>query len=832
MERLIADANRVKEANGEMADLSIDSFADIVEAIHIMQGEMNISGTTAAEASTTIQGSINSMKAAWDNLLVGLAAGDQDISTLMDNLLGTIFGIEDETGNRVGGVVNNILPRVSAVLSALSTEVREYLPEIMAYIPQILEEVLPDLIKNATALVTAFVGELPNIINIVVQQLPLLLSSIGDALIQGFNSLTENLPAIADSLSGVLSAVLTYVSKNADTLISSAADFFSTLLTESIGILADNTDELVSAFMAVIKALIKAAFEHPELAAAVIGMKAITSLGGTVVTALGTAISNGKTALGKTIGNLISGAFGSASGDKGSIGKAAGNIGAGTGSKSSRGGAASEIMGVVGETLGVVGVSYAIMQFADDVATAVRHNSESWKAEEAVLDEIYASTDVFGGLQDRLTHSLTEQGLQILENGGSWLDVAHSMGYTGQAAQGVFVNLQEMYDNDYDVYASLKDLNIGLNDVGAGMEDTAGKTSSSTEAIRNAVVTEFNKAAMEATRVGTTMSSNFSGSMLAGQPTAVATATNFVTASMNAMRAGIKAKQSDVTGAVSDVETGMETSINPVKGAMTSAGNDSASNLDTSFGSWAVTVEQTVTRMYNLFQTILGHALVNDMSIWGSQIGSSLNTGLQSGGSGIGSSVNNLSSNISSAFKWLADDLWNSGWYAGQGLYNGLANWAGSLQSLARSIANTISATLRNALAIRSPSRVMEQIGLYTGEGLAIGIEDSSAGAVDAAKGMAAGVIAAAGSAVDTINGETIQTALAGSYSAQITGTISRMDPVGDQTSVSGLLQQLLSAVNVLSQMQMVMDTGEVVGVLASPMNNELASIRLRERRG
>ena len=67
MERLIADANKVKEANGEMADLSIDSFADVTEAIHIIQEEMGITGTTAKEAASTIEGSVNSAKAAWDN---------------------------------------------------------------------------------------------------------------------------------------------------------------------------------------------------------------------------------------------------------------------------------------------------------------------------------------------------------------------------------------------------------------------------------------------------------------------------------------------------------------------------------------------------------------------------------------------------------------------------------------------------------------------------------------------------------------------------------------------------------------------------------------------
>ena len=76
MERLIADANKVKQANGEMADLSIDSFADITEAIHIIQTEMGITGTTAKEASETISGSVNSAKSSFINFLSGAGTID------------------------------------------------------------------------------------------------------------------------------------------------------------------------------------------------------------------------------------------------------------------------------------------------------------------------------------------------------------------------------------------------------------------------------------------------------------------------------------------------------------------------------------------------------------------------------------------------------------------------------------------------------------------------------------------------------------------------------------------------------------------------------------
>ena len=117
MERLIKDANKVKEANGEMADLSISSFADVVEAVHIMQTEMGITGTTAKEASTTIQGSMSSMKSAWKNLLVGIADGNQDLEDLWEKLWKSI-----QTA------ASNLLPRIKTTLKGFGDLVKQIVP--------------------------------------------------------------------------------------------------------------------------------------------------------------------------------------------------------------------------------------------------------------------------------------------------------------------------------------------------------------------------------------------------------------------------------------------------------------------------------------------------------------------------------------------------------------------------------------------------------------------------------------------------------------------------------------------------------------------------------
>ena len=105
MERLLKDAQKI---SGIKYDIS--SFADITEAIHVMQEEMGIAGTTAAEASETIEGSINSMKSAWSNLVTGLADENSDLDKLINNFV-------DSTAT----AAKNIIPRVEQTLIGVGT---------------------------------------------------------------------------------------------------------------------------------------------------------------------------------------------------------------------------------------------------------------------------------------------------------------------------------------------------------------------------------------------------------------------------------------------------------------------------------------------------------------------------------------------------------------------------------------------------------------------------------------------------------------------------------------------------------------------------------------
>lgn len=143
MERLIADANEWGKANGGASDLSIDSFSDVVTAIQQIQEAQRIAGTTAAEAGTTIEGSVNSAKAAWTNLLTEFGKDDGNIEKAANNLVEAIIG--DGTDENKG-VLGNVIPRIETIVR----NVAEQLPGIIMQVAPKVGEAFVSLIDSAT----------------------------------------------------------------------------------------------------------------------------------------------------------------------------------------------------------------------------------------------------------------------------------------------------------------------------------------------------------------------------------------------------------------------------------------------------------------------------------------------------------------------------------------------------------------------------------------------------------------------------------------------------------------------------------------------------------
>ncbi len=225
MERLIADANKVKEVNGEMADLSIDSFADITEAIGIIQDEMGITGTTMEEAKTSITGSISSMKSAWGNFLTGLVNGNADIGGLVNNLVDSVLTVAD-----------NILPAVDQVSSSIINVLPQLLNKIVEYLPRFLE---------------TGVGILNNLISGIQQNLPTIMEAVLQIITAITNALIENLPQLMEMGIQLIVSLAQGIGEQLPTLIPQIIDG----LISMVDALLDNIDLIIDAGIQLIMGL-------------------------------------------------------------------------------------------------------------------------------------------------------------------------------------------------------------------------------------------------------------------------------------------------------------------------------------------------------------------------------------------------------------------------------------------------------------------------------------------------------------------------------------------------------------------------------------------------
>ena len=177
----------LKEAGAKAGKtFDISKFSDIIEAIHVIQDEMGITGTTAKEASSTISGSISSMKAAWGNLLPALIKGGDSFDQCVKNLIESIVGVEDKFGNRTGGVINNLRPALVSALSGIGTLIEELAPIIEAEFPTLVDQLLPPLIKAATALLKGLIKATPTIVKTIINELPDIVKEIGEGIAEAF----------------------------------------------------------------------------------------------------------------------------------------------------------------------------------------------------------------------------------------------------------------------------------------------------------------------------------------------------------------------------------------------------------------------------------------------------------------------------------------------------------------------------------------------------------------------------------------------------------------------------------------------------------------------
>lgn len=180
MKRLIKDAAAMTDTQKELGvtvDSNSMSYANIVQAIHVVQANMGIMGTTSKEAATTIQGSTASMKSSWENLLTGIADPEQDFQALVDNLVDSVI---------TAG--NNIIPRIKEIVPTLIDGLSELVTQLAPYVSGVIMELEPTIEEGLQALfggLSSVASELQPIVADV-------FSFFGDAIISGLTSAIES----------------------------------------------------------------------------------------------------------------------------------------------------------------------------------------------------------------------------------------------------------------------------------------------------------------------------------------------------------------------------------------------------------------------------------------------------------------------------------------------------------------------------------------------------------------------------------------------------------------------------------------------------------------
>lgn len=274
MQRLLVDAEKI---SGVKYDIS--SFADVTEAIHVMQTQMGITGTTAAEAADTISGSIDSTKAALTNLWAGLGNPKADVQKLVNDVT-----------NSLGNVVKNITPVLNNIVTALPTLINGVVSAIGGMLPNLLQavtslftQVLQTILTLLPSLIPVFVNALMTIVQAIISNLPLLISAavqLVTTLVQGIatalptlipaavqavvtivQGLIDNLPLLLDAglqlLTGLVNGLITGI----PVLIAALPQIITSLVTffvTSIPIIINAGIQLLTALVTALPQIIAA----------------------------------------------------------------------------------------------------------------------------------------------------------------------------------------------------------------------------------------------------------------------------------------------------------------------------------------------------------------------------------------------------------------------------------------------------------------------------------------------------------------------------------------------------------------------------------------------
>ena len=268
MERLLADAEKISGIKYDISNLN-----DVYSAIHVIQGELGITGTTAKEAGETIEGSFNSLSASWQNFIAGLGNPDADMAKIVDNLAkglsGAINNVIPVINNMVAvlptvmdaiiGAVNNLAPTFIETFTTLITQVIDgivkLLPTVIPMIVITLQNVINTLVSNLPLIIDAVILLVTEVINALSNMLPGLLPTIVQAVVYIANSLLNNLPILLNAVLQLVLGIANALPQALPLIINALPQIINGVITFLINATPTLIKASVQLFMAIVKAI-------------------------------------------------------------------------------------------------------------------------------------------------------------------------------------------------------------------------------------------------------------------------------------------------------------------------------------------------------------------------------------------------------------------------------------------------------------------------------------------------------------------------------------------------------------------------------------------------
>ncbi|WP_455529278.1 phage tail protein [Ruminococcus sp.] len=256
MERLLADAEAISGVHYD-----IESYADVVEAIHVIQDEMGITGTTAKEAAETISGSVASAKSAWSNMVVGIADDEQDFDKLTNDFV-----------ESAATAAENILPRVETILGGMGKLVTsmsgviadafvgftEYIPDLTEAGVSLVDALVQGMVDNAPALAMAAADVIQALVDTIADSLPELIQAVLDIIVSLAKAIVAAAPTICKAIIDLIPILINALISSIPTILNCITDIINAVVEALPDLIIMLVEALPDIIVAIVETLIEA----------------------------------------------------------------------------------------------------------------------------------------------------------------------------------------------------------------------------------------------------------------------------------------------------------------------------------------------------------------------------------------------------------------------------------------------------------------------------------------------------------------------------------------------------------------------------------------------